>query len=215
MAAVLRLNRWAPTCALLGVALCGGCSQAPVPTTPTTETTAVPVPAVPNFAGTWTGDWIASTCTNSPPPFDGYAAWCYGLLYGPGGPTTPNGYELPFRFDLAQNGPTVSGTIRRPSLDDPPPQVVTGSIDSSGDVTLTETYSITTGPPPVSVETDVTTWSLHKATDGSLYGSVMIRRDLTNSNLAERQVWAQATGDIVASALTAATSRARTSRQPD
>lgn len=201
MAALFRLNRWAITCALIGIVPGGGCSQSITPR-PETPTTATPAPPVPNFAGTWTGTWVAAACTNSPPPHDQFVAWCDGVLFGLGGSSTPPGNQIRFDFALAQSGSMVSGTIRRPSLGDPPPQVVSGSIDDSGAVVLTERYSITIGPQPYSLETDATTWSIRKTADGTLTGTVMIRRDMIAADAPPGQDWAQAEGNIVQASLT-------------
>lgn len=184
-----RLNHraGAPLVALL---LCVACGQSStLPTTPSAAFSSTPQPDVPDFAGTWTGTWMAATCTGSPAPDDYYAAWCDGFF-------SSRVVQISLYFDLKQNGNIVSGLIRRATNDLPPPQVVTASIDGSGTVVLTERLSVVRDQVDGIRESQDTTWTLRKADDGTLAGSVTIRRELTGDPTSHGQIWGQVDGTI-------------------
>jgi len=126
---------------LLLLAACGGGGGGGGPIEPE------PLPP-PNYAGTWTGSYTVSSCTNS--GFFADAALCGSVLN-----TT-----AAFGFVLAQSNRTVTGTFSLGSLNSP---AVSATIANDGSLVLA-------APVAQGSFTLTTTWTLQQATAGALTG---------------------------------------------
>ena len=102
----------------------------------------------PNYAGTWTGTYTVSSCTNS--GFFADASLCSSVLN-----TT-----AAFGFVLTQSNRTVTGTFSLGSLSSLP---VSTTIGNDGSLTLS-------APVLQGSFTLNTTWTLQQATAGALTG---------------------------------------------
>jgi hypothetical protein len=102
----------------------------------------------PNYAGTWTGTYAVSSCTNS--GFFADAALCGSVVN-----TT-----AAFSFVLSQSNRTVTGTFSLGALTSP---AVSATIGSDGALTLSARLL-------QNVFTIDTTWTLQQATAGALTG---------------------------------------------
>jgi hypothetical protein len=133
--------------AVLGVvpiASCGGGGGGggPTPIGPS------PVPVIPNFAGSWTGNYAVSSCTNS--GFFADVTFCASV----------NDSTAAAAFTLSQNERSVSGTFSLGTLNSPSVTAVIG-----GDDTLVLTASVQEG-----TFTIATTWTLRILTSSALSG---------------------------------------------
>src|SRR6186997_2064212 len=108
----------------LVAAACG--SKSPGPITPT------PTETIPNYAGTWTGTYMVTACTNS--GFFLTVAFCAQTMS-----TT-----APVTFTLSQSDRAVTGNFQLGTLDFP---TVSGTVTT--DSTLTLSKSIVDGAFPI------------------------------------------------------------------
>lgn len=124
---------------LLLLAACGGGGSGPSAPEP---------PAPPNYAGTWVGTYLISSCTNT--GFFADVALCAAVLN-----TT-----APVTFTLTQADRTITGTFTLGSLVSPS---TSATIGGDGAVTLV-------APVAQGTFTINTTWTLQQATAGVLTG---------------------------------------------
>ena len=124
---------------LSGVA-CGGGSGPAAP---------MPGPTIPSYAGTWTGTYQVSSCTNSGVFAD--AALCSQVLNA----------TASVIFTLAQSDRTVTGTFTLGSLISAP--AATATIAADGSLTIV-------APVQEGVFSIATTWTLQQPTPGALAG---------------------------------------------
>ena len=122
---------------LLSLAACGGGGSGPMAPTP-----------APGYAGTWTGTYTVSSCTNS--GFFADAGLCSSVLNSIAAVT----------FTLAQADRTITGAFSLGSLNSPQ---VTAVVASDGSLTLT-------GLLQQGVFTVNTTWTLQQPAEGTLTG---------------------------------------------
>lgn len=122
---------------LLSLAACGGGSSGPMAPTP-----------APDYAGTWTGTYTVSSCTNS--GFFADAGLCSSVLNTVAAVT----------FTLAQTDRTVTGTFSLGSLNSPQVAAMVASDES-----LTLTGVLQQGAFTVN-----TTWTLQQPAGGALTG---------------------------------------------
>ena len=137
------------SCLFVGVAACG--------------TPAAPSTPVPNYAGIWTGAYTITGCTNIDGPGDTPVNLCASIER-----------EDSYRFTLAQNGRTVTGTYTLlNALFSCPCGGDYGTFDMSGAVASDGTLQVlATGSPRATGLTAAIQLNLSLATTSTLTGTV-------------------------------------------
>jgi hypothetical protein len=162
------------------------CAQPSQPIAPSAPGVAAPQ-SYPSFAGTWSGVYERTACSRS--GSDDILGYCTKGI--PGQPIV-----FAFDFDFAQAANTVSGRVRR-STSLPPPPVVTGSIDATGELVVTEHFVEDHEAMDGYTLTSDTTWRLRRSSAGGLVGTVVIRTEISG----RRPGIGQSEGVIVTAAL--------------
>lgn len=125
--------------AALSIVACGGGSGPAAPS---------PGPTIPSYAGTWTGTYLVSSCTNS--GFFADATFCSGVLSTIASVT----------FTLAQSDRTVTGTFKLGSLVS---SQATATVATDGSLTIV-------APVQDGVFSIATTWTVQQLATAALTG---------------------------------------------
>ena len=108
----------------------------------------IPGPTIPSYAGTWTGTYLVSSCTNT--GFFADATFCSGV----------NNTTASVTFTLAQSDRTVSGTFTLGTLIS---SQTTATVAGDGSLTLV-------APVQEGVFSIATTWTVQQPSSGALTG---------------------------------------------
>ena len=97
-----------------------------------------------------------------------------------------------FSFEFTQTANVVTGRASKPHPSDPPAPVVTGTIDASGELVVTERIVDDHEAIDGYTRTKDTTWRLKRSPDGGLVGTLFVRYDGSG----KQPGWAQYEGVI-------------------